>query len=127
MIEKKTMWDESLNTRNSSSDDEFVKVCSINELKENAGRRFLINDVDVAVFKVDGKVYALNNVCPHQKAAKMFKGFIEEDKVVCPLHGWEFKLCNGKMNDGRKGLDSYQVKVEEGDVYIKIFKRELKW
>lgn len=127
MIERKTMWDDSLNTRNSSNDDEFVKICSYSELKENTGKRFLINDVDVAVYKVKGKVYALSNVCPHQKAAKMYEGFIENDKVVCPLHGWEFNLCNGQMHDGRKGLDSYEVKVDDGDVYVKVFKRELKW
>jgi hypothetical protein len=31
------------------------------------------------------------------------------------------------MAKGRKGLDSYEVKIVEDNVYVKVFKRELNW
>lgn len=109
------------------NENEFKKICKLSELKEKQGRRFYIDEVDVAVFKVDGVVYALSNICPHQHSTVMYDGFIENEKVVCPVHGWEFKLCDGTIGEGRKGLDSYEAKIENDDVYVKVFKRELKW
>ncbi len=58
--------------------DGFQKVCKLTDLQEKIGKRFMINDIDVAVFKVDGEIYALNNICPHQHAAIMYDGFVDD-------------------------------------------------
>lgn len=107
--------------------DGFSKVCKVNDLKEKIGRRFFIDDVDVALFKVDKEVYALSNICIHQKAAIIYDGYIENNCVYCPAHGWMFDLKTGKFPNGIKGLDSYQVQIIEDNVYVKVFKKELKW
>ena len=44
----------------------YTKVCVYNELKEKIGKRFFVDDVEIALFKVDGNIYALNNVY-HQR------------------------------------------------------------
>lgn len=108
-------------------DEGFFKICRTHDLKENAGRRFIVDDVDIAVFKVDGNIYALSNVCPHQKAALIYDGFIEEGKVLCPVHGWAFNLATGNFAEGRRGLTSYEVKIINDDVYVKVVKKEFKW
>ena len=71
-------------------EDGFTKVCRVSELSENQGKRFLINDVDIAVFKVNGEIFVLNNVCPHQHTSVIYDGFVEDGCVVCPAHGWMF-------------------------------------
>ena len=109
------------------NNNDFVKICKIDSLQEKTGRKFFVDDVEIAVFKVDGKVYALNNICPHQHAAIIYDGFIEDCKVMCPSHGWEFNLADGTMAQGRKGLDSYEVKIIDDDVYVKVYKKELNW
>ncbi|MBN1301583.1 MAG: Rieske (2Fe-2S) protein [Melioribacteraceae bacterium] len=108
-------------------DMEFTKLCRLSDLKEGEGKRFNVNDVDVALFLAEGKVYALSNVCPHQKSAIIYDGFIEQGKVICPAHGWEFNLCDGNQHGGRKGLESFETKVENGEVFIKVFSKELDW
>lgn len=105
----------------------YSKVCSYNELKEKVGKRFFVDDVEIALFKVDGNIFALSNICPHQKTHLMHEGFIEEGKVVCPVHGWKFDLSTGNLAPGRKGLDSYDVKVVNNDVLVKVTKKEPKW
>ncbi len=107
--------------------DGFSKVCKYSALEEKIGKRFFVDDVEIAVFKVDGKVYALNNICPHQKSHIIYDGSIEEKKVTCPAHGWQFDLKTGNLAQGRKGLDSYEVKIVGDDVCIKVFKKVLKW
>ncbi len=105
----------------------FTKVCRLSELKNSEGKRFLINDIDVALFKIDNEVFALSNICPHQHTALIYDGYIEESCVVCPAHGWKFQLENGKMPDGRNGLISYSLKIIDNIIYIKAENKNTSW
>jgi NAD(P)H-dependent nitrite reductase small subunit len=107
--------------------DDFKKICKLSELLENQGKRFIINDIDVAVFKINGEVFAINNVCPHQHTALLYDGFIENSCVVCPAHGWMFDIRTGKQPSGSSGVDSYPVIVENDEVYVLVKTKELKW
>ncbi|MCB9206770.1 MAG: Rieske 2Fe-2S domain-containing protein [Ignavibacteriales bacterium] len=102
-------------------------VLRYNDLKDSYGQRFYINDVDVAVFKVGEKTFAVSNICPHQHSPQIYEGFVENECVVCPLHGWTFRLDNGNLFGGSKGLDVYETKIINGKVYVKVFKKELNW
>ncbi|MBK7630820.1 MAG: nitrite reductase (NAD(P)H) small subunit [Ignavibacteriales bacterium] len=108
-------------------EDGYTRVCTVSELTENKGKRFLVNDVDIAVFNVNGEVFILNNNCPHQHTSVIYDGFIESDCVVCPAHGWMFNLKTGKQPTGAIGLDSYPVKIINDVVYAIIKAKELKW
>jgi nitrite reductase/ring-hydroxylating ferredoxin subunit len=105
----------------------YTKVCKVSELKENQGKRFLINDVDIAVFKVNDGIFVLGNVCPHQHTSVIFDGFVEDDCVVCPAHGWMFNLKTGKQPTGARGLDSYPVRIIDDEVFALVKAKELKW
>jgi len=105
----------------------YFKICKVSELIENEGKRFLINDVDVAVFKVNNEIYVLNNVCPHQHTSVIYDGFVEDDCVVCPAHGWMFNLKTGRQPTGARGLDSFPVKIIDDEVFAQVKPRELKW
>ena len=105
----------------------YTKVCKVSELKENQGKRFLINDVDIAVFKVNDGIFVLGNVCPHQHTSVIFDGFVEDDCVVCPAHGWMFNLETGKQPTGARGLDSYPVRIIDEEVFALVKAKELKW
>ena len=105
----------------------YVKICKVSDLKENQGKRLIINDVDIAVFKVDGEIFVLNNICPHQHTALIYDGFIEDGCVVCPAHGWMFNLKTGKQPTGARGLDSYPVKIIDVQIYSLVKPKELKW
>jgi len=43
----------------------------------------------VAWRDADGKVHVWNDLCLH-RGARLSKGFIQNDKVVCPYHGWNY-------------------------------------
>jgi nitrite reductase/ring-hydroxylating ferredoxin subunit len=110
-----------------SENQDFARICSITDLKEKEGKKFFIEDNEIAVFRVAEKVYALSNHCPHQHSANIYDGFIEDGCVVCPAHGWMFDLKTGKTPAGRKGLESYETKVINSDVYIRFTDKEWKW
>ena len=108
-------------------ENEFRKVCKLSDLKEKIGQRFFVDDVDVAVFRVGNEVFALSNMCIHQKAGIIYDGYVEDGCVTCPAHGWQFELKTGKVPSGIKGLDKYEVAIIGDEVYIKVFKKELNW
>jgi nitrite reductase/ring-hydroxylating ferredoxin subunit len=110
-----------------SDELDFEYLCEVNILKDSIGQRFYINDVDVAVFKVGEKIFAVSNICPHQHAPQIYEGFIENECVVCPLHGWIFRLDNGNLFGGSKGLDVFETKIIDGKIFIKVFKKEFNW
>lgn len=105
----------------------YLKICKIADLNEKQGKRFLVNDVDIAVFKVDDEIFVLNNVCPHQHTALIYDGFIEDGCVVCPAHGWMFNLKTGRQPTGVRGLDSFPVRIIDDEVYALVKPKELKW
>jgi len=105
----------------------FKKICSINDLTENSGKRFIVNDVEVAVFLVDNKVYTLSNICPHKQTALMYDGFIENEFVTCPAHGWMFNLLTGKTPTGGNGLNTYRTIVVDDQVFVKVEEKNYSW
>jgi len=105
----------------------FQYICRVQDLKEGKGHRFYVDGCDVAVFKVNDIITALNNICPHQKSAIIYDGIIDGGKVTCPAHGWEFNLKTGCYSDGRKGLDVYEIKIENEKVFVKVIQKEFNW
>jgi nitrite reductase/ring-hydroxylating ferredoxin subunit len=105
----------------------YTKVCTVSEIKENQGKRFLINDVDLAVFKVNDEIFVLGNVCPHQHTTIIYDGIIEDGCVVCPAHGWMFNLKTGRQPTGARGLDTFPVKIINDEVFAIVKAKELKW
>ena len=108
-------------------DQGYKKVCKVSDLYESRGKRFLINDVDIAIFKINGEVFAVSNTCPHQHTQSIYDGFIEDGCVVCPAHGWMFNLKTGKQPTGARGLDSYLVNIIDDEVFVLVKPKELKW
>jgi len=105
----------------------FTKICSVHDIEEDAGKRFIINETEIAVFKSKGEIFALNNICPHQQTALIYDGFIEDGCIVCPAHGWKFDLRTGNKKSGSRGLDSYEVKVVDKNVYVKVVPKNINW
>ena len=107
--------------------DGYKKICAVAELKHKEGKRLFVGDVDVAVYKVNDEIHVMSNVCPHQHAALIHDGFVEEGHVVCPAHGWQFNLKTGKLPTGGAGLKIYPHEIIDGVIFAKVEKNELDW
>lgn len=112
---------------NKLEEEGFAFICSRNDLTENIGKKFIVNDIEIAVFKIGPEVFAVSNICPHQQTRLIYDGFIEDEFVVCPAHGWKFNLRTGKKDTGGNGLQVYSVEVIDDKVFIKIIPKEVKW
>jgi 3-phenylpropionate/trans-cinnamate dioxygenase ferredoxin subunit len=73
----------------------------------------------VAIFNLDGKLYATQAECPH-RGGPLCEGAIRGDTVTCPWHRLEFNIRTGKLVTGLPfvPLRTYGVSVEGGVIVI---------
>ncbi len=64
------------------------------DIPEGQGRVYTVNGAEVAVFRRNGALQAIQNSCPHQEAP-LSEGSLDGDEVVCPLHGYRFCVKTG--------------------------------
>jgi phenylpropionate dioxygenase-like ring-hydroxylating dioxygenase large terminal subunit len=79
----------------------------------------------VAFRTSDGKAHVLSDVCVH-RGGSLGKGWVRDDSVVCPYHGWRFG-ADGRCNHiptlpdeappARAKIDSYPVQERYGIVF----------
>jgi nitrite reductase/ring-hydroxylating ferredoxin subunit len=107
--------------------EEFYEVCKIEELRNYSPKKYIVAELEIVLIRIDEKIYALSNICPHQHASIICDGFLEDDFIVCPSHGWKFKLDTGNQPGGRKGLDAYEVKIVDDKVFVKVTNKHIAW
>ena len=114
--------------------EKYIKICKASDIPNNKrGKKFTIaENTDIAVFKVDGKIYAVSNICPHNQSEVMFDGYVDENLyLACPIHGWQFSLETGEVpatcTELSAKLQTYQTKIENDELYVEVKKRKLKF
>lgn len=76
---------------------------------------------DLALYGVDGKIFATDNLCTHGNA-RLCDGFLEGHEIECPLHQGRFDVRDGRALCApvTENLRAYPVKIENGMVYVEI-------
>jgi nitrite reductase/ring-hydroxylating ferredoxin subunit len=111
----------------------FSKVCKIEEVPEESGKKFELEDgTEIAVFKVGNKFHAVINRCPHNQTKLLHEGKVSDELYLeCPVHGWRFNLETGITHPDCQELGSkleiFETKVEDGELYIEVKKNKFKW
>lgn len=95
----------------------FVKVARVEDV--NPTKIVSHKNQEIALFNVDGRIYATQNNCPH-RGGHLGEGTIEKEIVTCPDHGWRFNVTTGKNVIMPVSLKTYRVKVENGDIFIDV-------
>ena len=97
----------------------YLRICKSDEVFQKKGKNIYFDeDVQVALFREGSKIYAVSNICPHQYAAVICDGLIEEGTVTCPLHGWIYSLDSGKALGSNALLKTYSIFELDGFVML---------
>lgn len=99
---------------------EFVNVGRVSELPEKGGKFIRIDDEEIALFKIEGNVYAICNVCPHQHISALHQGELKGLHLTCPMHGWTYSVDTGRAVNGSGNVATYPVKIVGGNVLVGI-------
>jgi len=86
------------------------------EIQEGAAKLVRINNEEIAIFKHQGQLCAIQNSCPHE-GGPLAKGRIQGGEVVCPLHGYKFDLKTGVCSRDAKLKAKIFKLAQQGENY----------
>lgn len=99
-------------------EDNYTRVCEITEIAENRAKVITVGDESIAVFKYDGKLSAVSNVCKHQNGP-LGEGKIVDGCITCPWHGYQYLPHNGQSPPPfTEKVSTYRLKIMEGVVWV---------
>jgi nitrite reductase/ring-hydroxylating ferredoxin subunit len=98
----------------------FVRVAGTSDIAEGRGKKIELGDQEIALWRVNGRFYAISNVCAHQHISAIHLGTLEGLTVSCPMHGWAYSLETGRTPSGEGKLRVFRVVVEKNQVYVEL-------
>jgi len=99
---------------------EFVEVAQLDTIRPGSGTTVTVAGKAIALFHVDGAVYAMDDGCLHQ-GGSLGNGQLEGKVVTCRAHGWKYNVTTGKtLNSPSYGVGCYSVKIVEGKVLVSV-------
>ncbi|QJD30026.1 non-heme iron oxygenase ferredoxin subunit [Methylococcus geothermalis] len=83
-----------------------------------------LDGIPVAVFKLGGEFYAIEDACTHD-GAEIASGRLDGGEITCPRHGARFCLKTGKVlaPPAYEDLTCFPVRVEGGMIQV----RDARW
>jgi nitrite reductase/ring-hydroxylating ferredoxin subunit/DMSO/TMAO reductase YedYZ heme-binding membrane subunit len=98
--------------------DGFVDVCGVDQIPEKRAFVTCVSGERVAVFRYDGRVSAISNVCQHQNGP-LGEGRIVNGCVVCPWHGYEYLPDTGASPPPfTEKVPTFDVRIVSGRVKV---------
>lgn len=102
----------------SAAKEGFVPVCQVQEIEENRAKVVILEGENIAIFKYEGKLSAVHNVCKHQNGP-LGEGKIVDGCITCPWHGYQYLPENGQSPPPfTEKVKTYDVRLDEGVVYV---------
>lgn len=98
-----------------------VFAAKLDQLSPDEPVAVLANGEPLALYLVDGEVFATHNVCTHQFAL-LSDGYLEDGCIECPLHQGKFDVRTGAAlcAPAVAPIKTYRVHVEADDVLVDL-------
>src|ERR671933_575614 len=105
---------------NNQNKDDFVKVAETKDIQTSQMKEVQIDGQDVCIANVDGKYYAIGNVCTHE-GGPLADGVLEGYEVECPWHQSRFDVRTGEVRGppASESEPTYEIKVDGNSILVK--------
>jgi nitrite reductase/ring-hydroxylating ferredoxin subunit len=89
------------------------------EIESGVVKRVQIGVRWIGLHVWNGRIYAIDDVCPHWGVPLTDGVLLPDGRIECALHGWTYDLCTGRGCEGYMGsLDRFDVEEHDGVVYV---------
>ena len=99
---------------------DWKRACAQSELLP--GERCIVwdGDVPIAVFNIDGDLYAIEDVCTHD-GGELAGGMVDGDEIVCVRHGARFCIRTGAVTapPAYEPVAKFPVRIENGEIQVR--------
>jgi nitrite reductase/ring-hydroxylating ferredoxin subunit len=100
---------------------DFVEVADLDQIKPGASLLVRVDRESIALFNVDGTIYAISDSCAHA-GASLAAGKIDGKFVTCRAHGFRYDVTTGYVGGDSEAfaVTSFPIKVIDGKVLLSI-------
>lgn len=101
----------------------WVETIRYEEIPPGTGRTVDVAGRSIALFNIEGVIYAIDDTCPHM-GSSLGAGVVSGKMVRCRGHGMKFDVTNG-FEGGKPGFGvaTHAVKEVDGVVFVAISER----
>lgn len=104
--------------RASGDEAGYLEVCAVGDIPEDRAKIICLSGERVAVFRYQGKVSAVSNVCQHQNGP-LGEGRIVDGCITCPWHGYQYLPDSGASPPPfEEKIPTFNVRVRQGKVWV---------
>jgi sulfoxide reductase heme-binding subunit YedZ len=98
--------------------DGWVEVCGVDDIADTRARIVSCGGERVAIFRYDGKLSAVSNVCQHQNGP-LGEGRVIDGCITCPWHGYQYRPETGSSPPPfTEKVCTFRVEVRGGRVWL---------
>ncbi|TPQ28807.1 MULTISPECIES: non-heme iron oxygenase ferredoxin subunit [Cupriavidus] len=99
----------------------WIEAAALSGVPQDDVIAVAVQGKEIALYSVDGDVYATDNICTHGHA-RLCEGFLEGHEIECPLHQGRFDIRNGAAMCAplTEGIRIYPVRIEGGKVFVDL-------
>lgn len=99
----------------------FHRAARSGQVREGSVRRFVVQGMELAIARLNGKAYALHNLCTHL-ACHLSSGKVENNGLTCLCHGSIFDLASGEPINppASRPVKTYPVSEIDGHIYVSV-------
>jgi len=99
---------------------DWINVAPENRLADGECIVVDVDGTDVAVFKIAGAFYAIEDKCTHD-GAEIASGELVGDEIICPRHGARFCVKTGAVRSAPayEDIACFPVRIENGNVQVR--------
>ena len=100
----------------------WTDVAALDALPKDDVIGILVAGKEIALYAVEGEVYATDNLCTHG-AARLSDGFLEGREIECPLHQGKFDVCTGTAMCAplTQNIRIYPARIENNRIFLNLF------
>src|SRR5262245_14666177 len=100
---------------------DFVRVAIVSDLSDPGKMLVEVDERLVALFKVAGRFYAIDDVCTHD-GGPLAEGRFEDHTIACPRHGAKFDIRTGQAltMPATQPTASHEVRIIGDEVFVKV-------
>ena len=100
---------------------DFVKIGQKKDFKDLAATNVTVGEKSICVARSGDIFYAFDDRCTHAQVM-LSRGDLEQDEIVCPLHGARFSIKTGEAltPPAVRPVQTYDVKIQGDDVFVAL-------
>lgn len=99
----------------------WIEAVLLSDVPQDDVIAVAVQGQEIALYGVDGDVYATDNICTHGHA-RLCEGFLEGHEIECPLHQGRFDIRDGaaKCAPLTENIRTYPVRIDGDKVYLDL-------